>query len=133
MLVRIVFIVLAVPILIQIGLWYRIQTAYDRLVPASVADCEEFDFIVVGAGSAGSALTGRLLEAGNFKILLIEAGGWPHYLQQFPGMDGLFVQWTNDYCWHHETTPQKVGFEGDPNRTLKTVTGKKQRVTMSGK
>ena len=46
----------------------------------------EYDFIVVGSGSSGSVVAGRLAEAGH-KILLVEAGGPSHFLQV--GITGL--------------------------------------------
>jgi len=43
------------------------------------------NFIVVGAGSAGSVVAGRLAEAGH-QVILIEAGGKSPYLTHIPGL-----------------------------------------------
>lgn len=40
------------------------------------ADGEEFEYIVVGAGAAGSAAAARLAQRGA-RVLLVEAGGDP--------------------------------------------------------
>ena len=65
----------------------------------------QFDFIIVGAGSAGCVLANRLSENPNYKVLLLEAGGPDKDLNiKIPaGFPKLF----KGKCdWAYHTVPQ---------------------------
>src|SRR5690606_12446064 len=53
---------------------------------------QQYDYIVVGAGSAGAALASRLSENPSHQVLLVEAGGKTHFLSRFPLSFGLIIQ-----------------------------------------
>ncbi|XP_075156653.1 glucose dehydrogenase [FAD, quinone]-like [Haematobia irritans] len=65
---------------------------------------DEYDFIIVGAGTAGCALAARLSENPKWKILLLEAGG-PELLIMDVPMITHFLQITNDVNWAYRTQP----------------------------
>jgi len=63
------------------------------------------DFIIVGAGSAGSALANRLTENGRFRVLLLEAGGKTHRLSQVPISFARFIN-RPGVNWLYASEPQ---------------------------
>ncbi|CAL1262840.1 unnamed protein product [Larinioides sclopetarius] len=67
---------------------------------------DEYDYIVVGGGSAGSVVANRLSEEPCVTVLLLEAGATkPPLLNDIPSLGRYF--WNTDIDWQFKTVPQK--------------------------
>jgi choline dehydrogenase len=66
----------------------------------------EFDYVVVGAGSAGCVVASRLTESGKHRVALLEAGGENSgFWMNVPlGFGKLYED--PRYCWNYDSEPE---------------------------
>ncbi|HZT47246.1 MAG TPA: GMC family oxidoreductase N-terminal domain-containing protein [Hyphomicrobiaceae bacterium] len=80
---------------------------------------EEYDYIIVGAGSAGAVLAARLSEDQRNRVLLVEAGKASHPYSRFPISFGLLIDHPGAN-WRYESEPEP----GTANRRIPVPRGK---------
>ena len=66
----------------------------------------EFDYIIVGAGSAGCVLANRLSEDAEVQVLLIEAGGNDHSIFIHMPSALSYPMANEKYTWMYESEPE---------------------------
>ncbi|CAH2048994.1 unnamed protein product, partial [Iphiclides podalirius] len=83
---------------------------------------KRYDYIIVGAGTAGCVLAARLSEDPQVKVLLVEAGDHMGFLTNIPMTSTAAQLGPNDWSVH--TTPQKYSSFGLWNQTQILPRGK---------
>ena len=79
----------------------------------------KYDYIIVGAGSAGAALASRLSEDSKNSVLLLEAGSTTHPYSRIPISFGLFIN-KPGVNWRYFSEPET----GTANRQIPVPRGK---------
>ncbi|XP_004933524.1 glucose dehydrogenase [FAD, quinone] [Bombyx mori] len=101
------------------------QTSGKRRPPETEEE-REFDFIVVGAGSAGCVVANRLSAVGNWKVLLLEAGDEQPLVTTVPSLAISLLQSSVD--WAYQTEPNGKSCLARPGQRCSWPRGK----TMGG-
>lgn len=81
-----------------------------------------YDFIVVGAGTAGCAVANRLTENPNWMVLLLEAGRPENFLMDYPLLAN-YLQFT-EANWRYKTMPSNTSCLGLDNNQCNWPRGK---------
>ncbi|XP_075155520.1 glucose dehydrogenase [FAD, quinone] [Haematobia irritans] len=112
-----------IPLLLATITYYR----YDQMDPEARAfDHQalfaEYDFIVVGAGSAGAVVANRLSEVKKWKVLLIEAGPDENEISDVPSL-AAYLQ-LSKLDWQYKTAPSNKSCLGMKNNRCNWPRGK---------
>lgn len=93
--------------LLSIGLDFARKVNDRRLSAAASTTGEAYDYVIVGAGSAGCVLAHRLSEDANNRVLLLEAGPSDNTWMIHMPAALMYCLKNKKYSWCYETEPQK--------------------------
>lgn len=96
---------------------YAPRTIVDELPPSR----RQFDYIIVGGGTAGCVVAGRLAEElPNATVLMIEGGASELGKEEILNLNGAADLWGNDkYDYSYYTVPQPEGTPSSPSPAAK--------------
>ncbi|XP_023941216.2 glucose dehydrogenase [FAD, quinone] [Bicyclus anynana] len=95
--------------------YYDLFTSSDEIL-------EEYDFIIVGSGTAGSLIAHRLSKDTNYTFVVLEAGGEGHTFHSIPAFGPLLHGSVFD--WQFQTVPQENACLAMVNSQCKQTQGK---------
>ncbi|XP_052890507.1 neither inactivation nor afterpotential protein G [Anopheles moucheti] len=121
-LVSLVTAVLFCSALLLLWIWLGMETIPNQIRDPHILRERSFDYIIVGAGTAGCVLANRLSENPNVTVLLIEAGDTFGAASIIP-LISTAMQGTK-YDWALRTTPQKYSSHGLGNNQQLLPRGK---------
>ncbi|VEN57082.1 unnamed protein product [Callosobruchus maculatus] len=87
-----------------------------------IEDGDFFDFIVVGAGSGGSVVANKLSENKDWKVLVLEAGGYPSATSDTPAL--LFSVIDSKEDWQFQAEYEEGSCLAFKNQRCKWPRGK---------
>ena len=82
--------------------WQTLQFSNLELVDKTPEQNSKYDFIVIGAGSAGATIASRLSEIRDCTVLLIEAGNSETLMMDIPLLVNT-LQFSNNINWNYRT------------------------------
>jgi choline dehydrogenase-like flavoprotein len=99
---------------------YR-QQQHDSLIDRRKFD-DIYDYIVIGAGAAGSVVAARLTEHAEIKVLVVEAGSGETVVSDMPSMAKNL--WGSEMDWSFPLSPQTRSLKGYNGNTIFYSQGK---------
>lgn len=112
-----------IPLLLAAITYYRYDSVDPEARPIDQLNLyPEYDFIVVGAGSAGAVVANRLTEMRRWKVLLIEAGPDENEISDVPSL-AAYLQ-LSKLDWQYKTQPSNKACLGMKNNQCNWPRGK---------
>lgn len=113
-----------VVILVILAAFYTLCSPFEPVYP-TMKIRDEYDYVIIGGGSAGSVVAHRLAELANVSILVIEAGGYDYdHSIRIPVAEMALLDPDKNLVWNYRTQPQSNAAQGFINNQMTLPMGK---------